>query len=181
MGLSLTFVGFDGLVALKDVMLEAGQGGVSSASGLMINWRMVSQYIELLSPVVGKTVLFVLSAVTALLPLIAFRKRIMVDSPISAVALLGVMAATTAVAFHMHVHTAMLLIPILLYLLLKESMEVKWLIIWSLAPALMYFLQYFIIALVLQGIVFNGSWLSFCHYVWSWYVSRQYDPFDLVA
>lgn len=153
-GVSFALVGMDGFMALKDVMTEAAQGGVSSGFPYMMNWRMVSYYVELFSsPAVGKIVLILLTVITAGLPLIVFRKRIAADSPMFAVAALGVLAATTAVTYHIHVHTAMILIPVLLYLILKQQIDTKWVLVWNLAPILLFVVQYLLMALLVQGIL----------------------------
>ena len=153
-GLSFILVGFDGFIALKDVMFQAAQGGVSSGFQFMMNWRMLSHYVGLLSsPIVGNVVLIVLTVVTAVLPLIVFRKKIAEDSPRFAVAMLGVLAATTAVTYHIHVHTAMILIPILLYLTLQEMISFKWILVWCLVPILLFFTQYFLTALLVLGLL----------------------------
>ena len=152
LGLSFILVGVEGFVALKDIMFEAAQGGVSSGYQYMMNWRMVSHYVELFSaPLVGKVVLFALMAITAGLPLVIFRKKIAADSPHFAIAVLGVLAATTAVTYHIHVHTAMILIPILLYLLEQGQINPKWVRGWSIGPILFYFFQYILAVLLLQG------------------------------
>lgn len=154
LALSVLLVGVDGFIALKNVMLEAAQGGVSSGYQYMMNWRMVAHYVELFSsPTVGTVVLIALTAITAVLPLVVFRKRIAADSPKFAIAVLGVLAATTAVTYHIHVHTAMLLIPVLLYLLVCGQIGPKWVRVWSLAPALLYIAQYILAVLLLQGLL----------------------------
>lgn len=154
MGLSFILVGADGFIALKDVMFEAAQGGVSSGYEYMMNWRMVSHYVELFSsPLVGKVVLIALMTITAGLPLVIFRKKIAADSSHFAIAVLGVLAATTAVTYHIHVHTAMILIPVLLYLLIRGEIGPKWVWGWSMAPTLLYFAQYILAVLLLQGIL----------------------------
>lgn len=154
LALSLLLVGVDGFIALKNVMFEAAQGGVSSGYQYMMNWRMVAHYIEMFSSqLVGNIVLGIFTAVTAALPLIAFRKRIAVESPRYVIAVLGILAATTAVTYHIHLHTAMILIPILLYLLGRGEIESKWVKMWALTPILLYFFQYILAILLLQGIL----------------------------
>jgi hypothetical protein len=154
MGLSFVLVGVDGFIALKDVMFEAAQGGVSSGYEYMMNWRMVSHYVEMFSsPLVGRAVLIALMVITAGLPLVIFRKKIAADSPRFAVAVLGVLAATTAVTYHIHVHTAMILIPVLLYLSERGQINPKWVRGWSIGPILFYFFQYILAVLLLQGIL----------------------------
>jgi len=154
MGLSFVLVGVDGFVALKDVMLEAAQGGVSSGYQYMMNWRMVSHYVEIFSsPVFGNVVLIALTVITAALPMIMFRKRIIVDSPMFAVAVLGVLAATTAVTYHIHIHTAMILIPLLLYLFMRGLINQRLFLLWIVIPYFGFFLLYLVGLLILGNIL----------------------------
>lgn len=148
-GLSFVLIGWEGLLSLIDVIREAALGGVSSFGEVMMNWRALGFYVGLLTtPAMGEIFSISLSLVTGLLPLIVFRRRVDVDAPVFVIAILGVLAATTAAVYHAHIHTAMILIPALLYLYLKGYLDKKLLVTWVLIPEVGFFLQFVIVALV---------------------------------
>ena len=134
-GLSFLLVGWEGLLRLKDVIFASAGGGANSHFEYMMNWRAVGLFTSLLmSPVVGEIILWAGSVLTAVIPLYVFRKKLQSDSPMFVIALLGIIAATTAVSYHSHVHTAIIFIPILLYLKLEGPLEQKALLAWVLIP-----------------------------------------------
>jgi hypothetical protein len=146
-GLSFILIGWEGLLSLTDVIQEAALGGVSSFGEVMMNWRALGFYVGLLTtPAIGEIFSTSLSLVTGLLPLAIFRRRMDADAPVFVIALLGVLAATTAAVYHAHIHTAMILIPALLYLYLKGYLDKKLLVTWVLIPEVGFFLQFIVVA-----------------------------------
>jgi hypothetical protein len=154
MGISYLIVGREGMIGFKDSLLVAVNGGGSSRYDLMMNWRAVGYYIsKWVGPTAGASIEIGGSVLTAALPLIAFRKTMSVKSPKFGVALLAVLAATSAVTYHAHTHTAMILIPILLYLLLNGTMAQKIFNIWFLAPSVFNFIQFLVGAMVVLSVL----------------------------
>lgn len=146
--------GAEGMLAFRDVIFESAQGGATSNYELMMNWRAVSYYIsEWLGSGPGWAVLVGGTVVTAAIPLFAFRRKIEPRSPKFVVALLGVMAATLVVTYHAHTHSAMIVIPILLYLYLSQTMKERVFTIWFLTPSVFNLLQFLIGALVVLSIL----------------------------
>ena len=130
-GLSYLLIGWQGFIAFKDVIFEAAGGGASSFHEVMMNWRATGDYVtKLTTPIVGEIVFICGSILTGLTPLFVFRKKLSEKSPMFVIALLGILAATTAVTYHAHVHTSMILIPILLYLYFRDFLDRKLLIRW---------------------------------------------------
>ncbi len=153
-GVSFILVGWEGLMNLKDVILEASKGGVSSFFVLMMNWRALGYFLsDFISPDIGKAVFIGGSAMTSLVPLIVFRKKSDSDSAMFVVGLLGIMAATTAVAYHAHIHMAMILIPFILYLYLTQQIPRKWFLFWILFPGMINIALFVIVTLVSFGIL----------------------------
>ena len=153
-GFSLILVGWDGMIGFKDIIFESAQGGATSHYDLMMNWRAVGYYIsKWVGPTAGASIEIGGSVLTAALPLIAFRKTMSVKSPKFGVALLAVLAATSVVTYHAHTHTAMILIPILLYLLLNGTMAQKIFNIWFLAPSVFNFIQFLVGAMVVLSVL----------------------------
>jgi hypothetical protein len=167
LAISIGLVGMDGFLNLTSTLLEAGSGGVHSMPQVMMNWRMLGWHIESFSSsIVGWTVVAMGTLLTACVALFVFRKKIEGDSTKRVVALLGVFAATSAIAWHAHFHMSIILIPPMVYLVVKNRFNQKLFLAWLFVPALLQFLffvlqsvlnLYTIPALVegLQGLIFN--------------------------
>lgn len=156
-GVSFLLVGWEGMLSFKDIILESARGGATSHYEYMMDWRMLSFYLSYFtSPTVGWVFLGLTSAATAAAPLIVFRKTMAVDSPRFAIALLSITAATTLVSYHAHLHTAMILIPILLYLFIKGLMERKRILLWVAIPYGINLALYLIGVLILGDVLPAG-------------------------
>ncbi len=146
--------GMEGMISFKNIIFESAQGGATSNYQLMMNWRAVSYYAnQLAGEGFGNVVLIGGSVLTAVIPLVVFRKKIAVDSPMFMVALLGVMAATTLVTYHAHTHSAMILIPLLLYQYLNDQLRERMFNLWFLTPSIFNLTQFLVGALVILSIL----------------------------
>lgn len=153
-GISMALVGVDGLIGLKDAVLQAAGGGVSSNPMFMMNWRMLGIYISTLTlPVVGEVFTIGLSILTAVIPLIVFRKKIEVGDPEFGVAFLAVMAATALIAPHVHIHTSVILLPFIMLSFLQGELAKSLLYFWSFFPTAINFLLYLIGAGIKSGLL----------------------------
>jgi len=153
-GASFLLVGWDGMLSLINLILDSAKGGAVSHYEYMMNWRMLSHYLSFFtSEIIGWIFLGVASLATIAAPLIVFRKEREVDSPEFWVGLLGVFAATTLVAYHAHLHTAMILIPILLFLFAKGWVDQRTIVLWVVVPYLGIALLYTIGMLILGNIL----------------------------
>lgn len=153
-GISMALVGGDGIIGLKEAVFEAGRGGVSSNPMFMMNWRMLGIYISSLTlPVIGEVFTIGLSIITALIPLVVFRKKIETDDPEFGVAFLAVMAATALIAPHVHIHTAVILLPFIILLFLQGKMPNRLLYFWSFFPITINFLLYLMGAGIKAGLL----------------------------
>lgn len=156
-GTSFLLVGWDGMSSLFNLIFESAGGGAASHYEYMMNWRMLSYYVSIFTtPTIGWIFLGVASLATAAVPLIMFRRKRDVDTPEFWVGLLGVLAATTLVAYHAHLHTAMILIPILIYLYAKQWLSPRSIILWIVIPYLGLLLLYLIGLLILGNILPTG-------------------------
>jgi hypothetical protein len=141
--LSFLLVGWEGLLGLKDVIFASAGGGANSHPEYMMNWRTVGLFVSLLStPALGQVILWSGSIVTALIPLYVFRKKLPSDSPMFIIGVLGIVAATITASYHTHLHTAIILIPIVLYLFLRGFLDQKVLQTWVLIPFVSLILVY---------------------------------------
>lgn len=151
---SWLLVGGEGIRDFINLIFESVEGGAASHFEYMMNWRMLSFYVSYFtSPTVGWIFLGLTSTVTAGAPLLAFRKKLQVISPQFAIALLGILAATTAVSYHAHLHTAMILIPILLYLYMKGYMKLRPVLIWVAIPYGVNLALYVLSTLILANVL----------------------------
>ena len=142
-GASFALVGLEGLIRMKDAVLAAAAGGVSSNPMFMMNWRMLGIYLSSFTwPVLGEVFTIGLSLITALLTLFVFRKRMTTDDPRFTTALLAVMAATTLIAPHAHTHTAVILLPVLVASFLRKELPQKLFYFWAFFPMVVNFCLY---------------------------------------
>lgn len=142
-GISFLMVGWEGFMNLMNGIMDVAGGNASSSYQYMMNWRAFAFYFSIFpNPIVGKIVFWVGTIGTTIVPFWVFRKKMESNSPEFAVALLGIITATTAVTYHAHHHMAMIIIPCLLYLYLNGWLEKKLFLFWVLAPTLTIMVQY---------------------------------------
>lgn len=148
-GLSISIVGMDGMFALTKLILDYSSGLASNTISAMMNWRMSSWY---LTPITSSNVSWVIILIgmitTAMVPMIVYNRKKILDSNHLVIALLGIFSATLAVTWHAHPHMAVILIPPMLFLLLKKQIEKKLFLLWVFIPVLMRFISYIILIFV---------------------------------
>ena len=142
-GISILLIGASGWENLFRVWLGFSKGMATNDVEVMMNWRMLGTHLAiLLSQNVGWTIagigiLFTIGAVFYL-----WRKRIPLQSLSYSKAMLGTLAATCLVAWHSHIHTAMILIPVLIFLNYCENSLPKNLVEWWVfLPTSIYFVS----------------------------------------
>jgi len=77
-----------------------------------------------------------------------FKKRIIQNPTRYAIAILGIFAATGAVTWHAHLHMSMILIPPMVFLLLKNEFNKRLFAVWAFMPSLMQIIGYIISAYI---------------------------------
>ncbi len=146
---SVGLIGVDGLLNLKDTLLDAAAGGVHSKAEFMMNWRMLGINLQTItSPAFGWVVILLGSILTVGVALFFFRKRQAWGSTEHGLALLGVFAATGAVTWHAHLHMSAVLIPPMLYLLLNKKFNQKLFLAWVFLPFAVLFVTFFLTELI---------------------------------
>jgi hypothetical protein len=157
-GGSVALVGRAGIGSMLRVWLGFAQGMPTNDVDSMMNWRMLGFHLtNWLSPEVGWIVIVGGSAVTALAALYLWRRPIAWNSMAASGALLGTLAATCLVAWHSHIHMAMVLIPA--FLLMRPQLEFSrpgLLERWVLVPTAAYFLVYVLASLAKIDILPGG-------------------------
>jgi hypothetical protein len=125
----------------------------------MMNWRMVGLLIfQFAGRSLASTVTVLAMAFTMVAALYLWRNPAFSDSARFSIALAGTFAATGLVAWHSHVHMAMILIPPLMYAYLKHGetlgQGLEW---WIFFPASVYASRLLLAALVRAGILAIGG------------------------
>jgi len=152
LGVSLALIRVDGVLALAKLFLEAGGGNLTSNPAAMMNLRMLGWHVaSLTTSTAGWVMIIIGSTLTAGTALWIFRYRIHEDSDMSAIALLGLLAATNAVTWHAHLHMAVTLIPPMLYLLVNKRFPKKLFALWVFVPVLIRLFSYLFMAIIHLG------------------------------
>jgi len=150
LGISLILIQPGSLIDLLRIFLEAGEGGVVSNPAAMINWRMLGWHIASFTSMnIGWTIIIIGSLITTAMTLIIFRKRINGDSGDCALEILGLFAATCIITWHSHLHMSMILIPPLIYIVIKKQISNHIFTAWVFTPIFGELLGY-ILAYLLQ-------------------------------
>ncbi len=149
-GASLAMLGPAGFMDMLRIWLGFSQGMPTNDVDSMMNWRMLGFHLSnWATPLFGWAVAALGMAVTVVASLYLWRQRVDIHSEGFLVALTGTLAGTGAVAWHSHIHMAMFLIPILLYLVQTKIQTPKNLLeYWVLLPALAYFIVYVLASLI---------------------------------
>jgi hypothetical protein len=137
---SWMLAGTGGLLGLTHLWIGYARGLATNDPQLMMNWRMIGVALEQWAggPIAWTAAILGLVG-SALAALYLWRKRVKADSQLFAVAATGTFAATCLVAWHSHVHMAMILIPPLVYLHLRHpEMPRGALTWWVFFPASVY-------------------------------------------
>ncbi|MCX8062211.1 MAG: DUF2029 domain-containing protein [Anaerolineales bacterium] len=156
---SVQMVGIRGFQTLLDLSkILAGAYPTVAPTG-MINWRMLGENFTVLGlPTLGWGLAWVGIILTFVYVAFHFSAN-KINRNNSAAAFLAIFAATCLVSWHYHVHSAIVLIPFLLHLLLGNKSPETWLLSWILIPALVMFLTD-VITLVLH----QTGWVLFPSY-----------------
>ncbi len=150
-GLSTALAGVDGMQKLIGLWLGYVRGLPTNDVEIMMNWRMVGLHLSAFTdPAFGWAVAGFGSTITLLGTLYLWRRKIDFQQSTLISALLGTLAATGLIAWHAHIHTAMILIPPLIYLHQHRQLSGKILQSWVFFPSAVY-LAVFIFAAFVQA------------------------------
>jgi hypothetical protein len=143
---SIGLIGISGFTKLVYLILGAAGGGAVSYPQVMMNWRMLGWHIEsLTSPTMGWIVILVGTLLTVGVTIYVFRTSSSQDPTKFAVFLLGIFAATGAVTWHAHMHMSIILIPPMIFLLMKKRFNHHLFSVWVFVPI---FVQFILIAII---------------------------------
>jgi hypothetical protein len=154
LGASFALIGYDGLQHLVRLWLGFTSGLPTNDVEIMMNWRMIGLHLGNLSfPLLGWIVTGLGMAATLLVVVYLWKKPLIFVSTDFVVNLLGLLAATGLFAWHSHIHTAMMLIPPLLYLIVRKEMSSKIFVYWLFVPAAIYVIAFLLAPLIQVNIL----------------------------
>ncbi len=158
LGVSYGMIGTKGFASLFTLMLGFAQGEAANNNPeIMMNWRMLGWHLSAnVSPFVGWMVIGLGSFLTILAVLIMFIKPIPPKSDQFVLALFGLFAATGLSAWHAHLSVSMILIPPMVFLVMRGDLLKKLLSFWTLMPAMMMILVYILAALIQVDVIPAG-------------------------
>jgi len=146
LGISYGLVRMKGFRNLIEILFNASGGGVASSPQVMMNWRMLGWHItSVTSQTLGWIVIGLGTLATLGAALYAFRRKLMANSNRFVIAFLGILAATCAVTWHAHLPMSIILIPPMIYLMVKNSINKTLFSVWVYLPILVTFILYILI------------------------------------
>lgn len=147
--ISFGLINIKGFIILVNLYLGYAKGMPTNGPEIMMNWRMLGLHItSFTSPTIGWTIAIIGSILTVCVALFISRKPFTSDPTKSAIVLLGIFAATGAVAWHAHLSMSIILILPMIYLYIQKLFPEKLLILWVFMPTMIMFLIYILAALI---------------------------------
>ena len=141
---SLALVGPTGMVQILRLWLLYSRGQASSWIEGMMNWRMLGFHVSaIIGPWAGWGIVAAGMLATLVITLAVWRQPFSPTRNLSAVAILGVLAATTSFAWHSHISMATILIPPIVYLSMTNVLPQKVVAYWVFLPAVVFVIGVF--------------------------------------
>ncbi len=134
---SFSLININGFFSLKNLLFEYSQGIPSNNIAVMMNWRMLGFHISSISSsTLGWGITIIGTVITTGCTLFFFRKWDSTDPTKTVIEMLGIFASTCAVTWHAHLHMSMILIPPLVYLMIKNKFSKNLFTAWVFVPIL---------------------------------------------
>ena len=144
---SILLLGSFGMIGIKGVNNFIVSWRMESLSNptiapeIMMNWRMIgSRLSTITTPNFRWVVAFIGIIGTLWLVILLWRKSIPPASPEYLFVLFGTLAATNVISWHSHVHMAVILIPVLIYLFAQGFLHARIINLWSFLPVATLFI-----------------------------------------
>ncbi len=180
---STALVGISGLSSMLAGWLGTAGGQANVWVQGMMNWRMVgTDLARWIGSWAGWTVAGAGMLATLAIMLLAWRRRLEPNGPVFPAAMAGILAACTTLAWHSHIHIAVVLVPPLLVLCQARLLPARVMNYWVFTPALIFVTMVFVpetliaLHLVSTGIepliyfILGASELSASLYLFAWAV-----------
>ncbi|MCX7680862.1 MAG: DUF2029 domain-containing protein [Anaerolineae bacterium] len=141
-GLSWLMVGTPGMVSLMNLWLGLAGGMPTSSAERMMSWRMLAVNLGHLVPAgLAWGVALIGMIVTLWLTWRCWAVNLFNEPERSALALLGLLAATNLLSWHLHFHTAITALPAMAYLLMQKRLPIALPLLWVYLPSAGFFLS----------------------------------------
>lgn len=137
---SYLLVGQEGLLKLAEIFrLYPTNRGNNIFPESMMNWRAVALNLEAtMSEIAAWSIAGLAMVLTSTMALLLWRVKIKPWSPEFAIVLLGTFSSTLVVTWHSHVHMALPLVPLLIFLVQRNLFSWEHLKIWVLIPVFVF-------------------------------------------
>ena len=131
-------IGLTGIKSLFDILFASAQGGSASNPAIMMNWRMLGLHLtSISSATLGWIVVMIGTLITTIATWFIARKSFMPDRFKTTAALLGIFAATGAIAWHAHFPQSLILLPFFVYLSAQNHPAERLFRFWTFTPILL--------------------------------------------
>lgn len=128
---SLLLSGFSGMKALIFSWIGFGSSNSVLNPEAMVNWRMIGVYLNaFLNTQFGWVITGLGIILTILVVYRLVKRNPAYGSPEWVLTMLGVFSATIAILWHAHYHTALILIPLLIYVSVNKLLSEKIIYLW---------------------------------------------------
>lgn len=149
---STMLVGIQGMLSLVGLWLNYASGIPTNAPENMVNWRMVALRLNSFSsPAIGWGVAIAGLLVTLMACFLLWYRQWSQSKFRFSTALLGTLAATTAITWHSHLHMMAIILPPLVYLAVQNQIPKKLLYYWTFSPPLILFVTFILSVSVKLG------------------------------
>jgi len=164
---SFALTGLQGMRSLVGLWLNYASGIPTNAPENMVNWRMVALRLSpFTNPAIGWGAAIAGLLVTLMACLLLWLKPWSQSNFKFSIALLGTLAATTAITWHSHLHMMTIILPPLVYLAVQNRIPHKLVYYWTFMPPLILFIAFILGALVKLGYLldfeYEGLFLGVC-------------------
>jgi len=133
--LSTLLVGVEGNGKMFQYLIGTMEVSSSSNPNVMMNWRMLGLLLQgFFQPAVGWIVVVVGTLITLFFVWLLIRPRPEIGSSHWILVMQGVIAATCVISWHSHIHMSMVLLPFLIYYVVKYQTISSMIDVWIIAP-----------------------------------------------
>jgi hypothetical protein len=142
LGSSLLLAGPEACLDNLRLMFAFGTGMPSNSPQVMMNWRALGGNLQAVLGIPGQATMAIVGGgmiLTFAAALWLWRTPSQDRAGRYGTVILATLAATTTIAWHSHIHMALLLFAPLLYLQSKRILSKRLLLVWALLPSVLFF------------------------------------------
>jgi hypothetical protein len=153
---SFSLSGYIGMESLVNLWLRYRLGISTSSPGAMINWRMIGENLNVLfNTSSGWMITWFGIALTMLGIYLMVKKKFLQSNSYRFMGMLGVISATFAVTWHAHYHMALILVPLLIYVSVKQLISENIIYAWVWMTPVVWFGVWIVFLFILLFVRIN--------------------------